>query len=73
VSETAADPAIPADVHPDVARDLDAVLLTAEQIHERLGEIAAEVDADYEGRDPADPDPAVHRPAGPPRLCRLSR
>jgi hypoxanthine phosphoribosyltransferase len=31
--------------------DLEKVLLTQEQLHTRLDEIAAEIDADYEGKD----------------------
>jgi len=31
--------------------DIDEVLLTADAIAERLGELAAQIDADYEGRD----------------------
>jgi hypoxanthine phosphoribosyltransferase len=35
----------------DVDDDLTKVLFTEEQIHQRLAEIAAEIEADYEGRD----------------------
>lgn len=37
--------------HHDVSDDLTHVLFTAEQVRERLGEVAAEIDADYEGKD----------------------
>jgi hypoxanthine phosphoribosyltransferase len=35
----------------DLGGDLEKVLVTEEQIAARLGELAAEIDADYEGRD----------------------
>lgn len=35
----------------DVAQDLQSVLITQEQIANRLAEIAAEIDADYAGRE----------------------
>jgi hypoxanthine phosphoribosyltransferase len=35
----------------DIDGDLTKVLFTEEQIHQRLAEIAAEIEADYEGRD----------------------
>jgi hypoxanthine phosphoribosyltransferase len=36
----------------DMGTDLDRVLLTEEQIHARLAELAARIDEDYAGRDP---------------------
>jgi hypoxanthine phosphoribosyltransferase len=36
----------------DMGKDLERVLLTEEQIHARLGELAARIDSDYAGRDP---------------------
>ena len=41
----------------DVAGDLEHVLLTEDQLHRRLDEMAAEIDADYR--------PRLARPAGP--------
>ena len=35
----------------DIASELDHVLLTEQQIHDRLGELAREIDRDYEGKD----------------------
>lgn len=35
----------------DMGDDLERVLLSEEQLHERLDEIAAQIDADYEGKD----------------------
>jgi hypoxanthine phosphoribosyltransferase len=35
-----------------MGKDLERVLLTEEQIHARLGELAARIDQDYAGRDP---------------------
>ena len=35
----------------DMGDDLERVLLTEEQLHQRLDEIAAKIDADYEGKD----------------------
>jgi hypoxanthine phosphoribosyltransferase len=35
----------------DMGDDLERVLLTEEQLHQRLDEIAAQIDADYEGKD----------------------
>jgi hypoxanthine phosphoribosyltransferase len=35
----------------DLAGDLEKVLVPAEEIQARIGELAAQVDADYEGRD----------------------
>jgi len=35
----------------DMGADLEKVLVTAEQIQARIGELAAEIDADYDGRD----------------------
>jgi hypoxanthine phosphoribosyltransferase len=35
----------------DVAGDLKDVLITAEQLQQRIGELAARIDADYAGRD----------------------
>ncbi|MBT0993217.1 hypoxanthine phosphoribosyltransferase [Cellulomonas sp. DKR-3] len=35
----------------DMGDDLEKVLLTQEQLHTRLDEIAAQIDADYEGKD----------------------
>ena len=35
----------------DMGDDLERVLLTEEQLHRRLDEIAAQIDADYEGKD----------------------
>lgn len=37
--------------HEDVSSELAHVLLTEQQIHDRLREIAAEIDRDYEGKD----------------------
>jgi hypoxanthine phosphoribosyltransferase len=37
--------------HEDVSSELAHVLLTEQQIHDRLREIAAEIDRDYEGQD----------------------
>lgn len=34
-----------------VGEDLDRILLTEEQLHHRLGEMAAEIDRDYAGRE----------------------
>ncbi|MCL1840185.1 MAG: hypoxanthine phosphoribosyltransferase [Propionibacteriaceae bacterium] len=36
----------------DVSQDLDHVLFTEEQIHQRLDELATQIDADYAGREP---------------------
>ena len=36
----------------DMGSDLQQVLITEEQIGQRLDEMAAQIDADYEGRDP---------------------
>ncbi len=36
----------------DVEADLDHVLLTEEQLHERIAQIAAQIDTDYAGRTP---------------------
>lgn len=38
-------------LHPDVVADLDAVLVTAGDIHRRLAVLAAQIDADYADRD----------------------
>lgn len=38
-------------VHTDMSADIEKVLFTAEQIQERLAEMAAEIEADYDGRD----------------------
>ena len=35
----------------DMGDDLERVLLSEEQLHQRLDEIAAQIDADYEGKD----------------------
>ena len=35
----------------DITSELDHVLLTEQQIHERLGELAREIDRDYDGKD----------------------
>ena len=35
----------------DITSELDHVLLTEQQIHDRLGELAREIDRDYEGKD----------------------
>ena len=35
----------------DMGSDLQQVLITEEQIGQRLDEMAAQIDADYEGRD----------------------
>ncbi|HMS38415.1 MAG TPA: hypoxanthine phosphoribosyltransferase, partial [Arachnia sp.] len=35
----------------DIAADLDEVLLSPEQIQERIAELAREIDADYRGKD----------------------
>ncbi|MEI6363250.1 MAG: hypoxanthine phosphoribosyltransferase [Actinomycetes bacterium] len=35
----------------DISSELQHVLLTEEQIHERLRELAAQIDSDYEGKD----------------------
>jgi len=35
----------------DMGADLKQVLITAEQLHARIGELAAQIDADYAGRD----------------------
>ena len=35
----------------DVGNDLEHVLLTEQQLHDRLGELAAQIDADYAGQD----------------------
>ncbi|WP_108871380.1 hypoxanthine phosphoribosyltransferase [Tessaracoccus timonensis] len=35
----------------DIAEDLERVLYTSDQIAERIAEIAAQIDADYEGKD----------------------
>lgn len=35
----------------DIASELDHVLLTEQQIHDRLGELAREIDRDYDGKD----------------------
>ncbi len=35
----------------DMGADLDKVLISEQQIHERLGELAAQIDSDYAGRD----------------------
>ena len=50
------DPLTNAEEHPpvdvdDMGNDLQKVLIPAEQIQQRLGEMAAEVDADYAGKD----------------------
>ena len=37
--------------HEDVSSELAHVLLTEQQIHDRLREIAADIDRDYEGKD----------------------
>jgi hypoxanthine phosphoribosyltransferase len=37
--------------HDDIADELDEVLVTHEQLSERLGELAREVERDYEGKD----------------------
>ncbi|GGH45042.1 hypoxanthine phosphoribosyltransferase [Microbacterium album] len=34
----------------DIASDLTTVLVTEEQIHEKLGQLAAQVESDYEGK-----------------------
>ena len=36
----------------DMGSDLQQVLITEEQIGQRLDEMAAQIDADYAGRDP---------------------
>lgn len=35
----------------DISRDLSTILVTEEQIHDKLTELAARIDADYEGKD----------------------
>lgn len=35
----------------DIASELEHVLLSEQQIHERLGELAREIDRDYDGKD----------------------
>lgn len=35
----------------NMSEDLEKILLTEEQIHERLGELARQIDSDYAGRD----------------------
>jgi hypoxanthine phosphoribosyltransferase len=35
----------------DIAGDLTDILVTEQQIHEKLDELAAQIDADYEGKD----------------------
>jgi len=35
----------------DIAEDLERVLYTSDQIAERIAEVAAQIDADYEGKD----------------------
>ena len=35
----------------DISRDLTTVLVTEEQIHDKLAELAARIDADYRGKD----------------------
>ncbi len=39
------------DLSADLAADLDEVLITGEAIRDKLGELAAEIDRDYAGRD----------------------
>ena len=34
----------------DIDGDLDHVLLSEEQIHDRIGELAAQIESDYAGR-----------------------